>query len=187
MVARSSDLPGVITALMIKKMVEGYSSAFIQTGPDDADPVSIPAMIELAMHDAGRRSWKHLADERIEGEAVLPLGSRFRPLSKDDRHAVDEIFKQEDVRHLVTKLRGSGEPARNRVKGAAFWRKGCRSLGRLRVAALLQVGKGRDRRFRLMDIKEATAAAAPHDEDEAMPEDYAERIQTGALALSPYL
>jgi hypothetical protein len=75
-------------------------------------------MIELAMHDAGRRSWKHLADERIEGEAVLPLGSRFWPISKDERHAVHELFKQKDVRHLVTKLRGSGEPARNRVKDA---------------------------------------------------------------------
>ena len=186
MAARSSDLPGVVTALMIEKMVEGYSDAFELTNECEAEP-RVPMMIRFAVHDAARRSWKHLADERIEGDAVLPLGSRFWPLSQQERHAVDELFERKEFASLAGKLRGHDDVARVRVRDAAYWRKGCSSLGRLRIAALLQVGKGKDRRFCLMDIKEAAAAAAPHDPSAQMPQDFAARVRLGAERLSPHL
>lgn len=187
MAARSSDLPGVVTALMVESMVGGYASAFqADMSPGDKD-VEVPKTIERALHDAARRSWKHLADERIEGEAVLPLGSRFWPLSEDERLEVDEFFEQDDVRKLVTALRHGKDRERVTVKDAAYWRKGCRSLGRLRIAVLLQIGRASERRYALMDIKEAAAAAAPHDQSSQMPADPAERVKAGATALSPHL
>ena len=68
--------------------------------------------------------------------------------------------------------------------------KGCSSLGRLRYAVLLRVGKGRRAKMCLVDIKEAMHAAAPRapdTEDHALPADSAERVVMGARALAPAL
>jgi uncharacterized protein (DUF2252 family) len=187
MAARSSDLPGVVTALMIENMVEGYASAFRPDAAFGEGDVEIPLTVQHALHAAARRSWKHLADERIEGEAVLPLGFRFWPLAESERREVDDLFKSADLRQLAASLRHADLHERVKVRDAAYWRKGCSSLGRLRIAVLLQVGRGKDRRYCLMDIKEAASAAAPHDEGSEMPVDPAERVREGAIALSPYL
>ena len=61
--------------------------------------------------------------------------------------------------------------------------KGCSSLGRLRYAVLLGVGKN----YCLIDIKESVEAAAPGKKSSAVPRDYAQRQVAGARALSPYL
>jgi uncharacterized protein (DUF2252 family) len=47
---------------------------------------------------------------------------------------------------------------------AAYWVKGCSSLGRLRYAVLLNIGQNSSKKMEvcLMDIKEAATAAAPH-------------------------
>ena len=187
MAARSSDLPGVVTALMIESMVEGYASAFRPNTAIKDDEGDIPETVEHALQTAARRSWKHLADERIEGEAVLPLGSRFWQLSEEERREVEDFFERDDVRELVAILRQGRDLERVKVKDAAYWRKGCSSLGRLRIAVLLQVVKGDGRRYCLMDVKEAASAAAPFDPIAPMPADPAERVREGATALSPYL
>jgi uncharacterized protein (DUF2252 family) len=78
--------------------------------------------------------------------------------------------------------------ARVEVLGAAYWMKGCSSLGRLRFAVLLGVGKDRKNDdFCLIDIKEAAPAAAPRSAHRSMPRDNAKRIVQGALKLAPYL
>lgn len=100
---------------------------------------------------------------------------------------MEEFFSDEKIRRLAASLRESGDPDHIRVKDAAYWRKGCSSLGRLRVAVLLQIGKGKERRYCLMDVKEAAKAAAPTDPSADMPSDDGERVCQGALALSPYL
>jgi uncharacterized protein (DUF2252 family) len=67
--------------------------------------------------------------------------------------------------------------------------KGCSSLGRLRFAVLLKVQttkKDQDE-FCLIDIKEATQAAAPRSRAAVMPKDHAARVVAGAKALSPAL
>jgi len=186
MAARSSDLPGVITALMIEKMVEGYTSAFKPGAASDHSEIEVPDVVRHTMHVASRRSWKHLADERIEGDAVLPLGSRFWPLSEKETVEVKRFFASEEAKQLVASLR-SGSDERVRVKDAAYWRKGCSSLGRLRIAVLLQFGKGKSGRHCLMDVKEATAPAAPSDPTAEMPLDPAGRVRQGAKNLSPFL
>jgi len=63
--------------------------------------------------------------------------------------------------------------------------KGCSSLGRLRYAAIVRLGA--DGPPALLDIKEATKAAAPRDAHAEMPRDNALRVVTGARALSPHL
>jgi uncharacterized protein (DUF2252 family) len=73
-----------------------------------------------------------------------------------------------------------------RVVDAAYWRKGCSSLGHLRIAVLVKVGRGRDARHCLMDIKEAIDATAPHVEN-SLPTDNGFRVAIGARHLSPYL
>ena len=189
MAARGSDLPGIVTATMIERMVEGYEAAFApaDTGPHD-DAEAMPKTVRLVMRRAAGRSWRHLADERIEGvEPVIPLGKRFWPLTKAERRAVDELFAEPALQRLVTALRERDDDAPIRVMDAAYWRKGCSSLGRLRMAVLVAVGAGKAERHCLIDAKEAIASAAPKSKTADMPRDNAERVVTGARHLSPYL
>ena len=65
--------------------------------------------------------------------------------------------------------------------------KGCSSLGRLRYAVLLGIGRRREQTFCLVDLKEAIIAAAPTALNAVMPEDQAQRVVTGACNLSPHL
>jgi uncharacterized protein (DUF2252 family) len=92
------------------------------------------------------------------------------------------------VRRLVTSLKSRKDKARTEVLDAAYWMKGCSSLGRLRYAVLLGVGKvsGSDD-FCLIDIKEAIPAAAPRAARSHMPRNNARRVVEGARHLSPYL
>lgn len=186
MAARSSDLPGVTTALMLERMIEGYSKAFL-TNVDDVSSV-MPGTVKALMRQAAKRSWKHLADESIEGEVrQLPIGPRFWPLTRFERESVDAMFAEQRLEDLVSALPNIGTGGKVRVVDAAFWRKGCSSLGRLRVAALLVIGKGKNEVYRLMDIKEAVAPSAPRFPDVVMPIDNGERVVEGARHLSPYL
>jgi uncharacterized protein (DUF2252 family) len=63
--------------------------------------------------------------------------------------------------------------------------KGCSSLGRLRFAVLLGIGTGSDRSYCLIDLKEATSAAAPQGKMAVITD--AQRVVTGATELSPNL
>lgn len=190
MAARGSDLPGITTAHMLEHMVEGYETAF-QPDADDGDAASarrMPTPVKLVMRQAAGRSWKHLADERIEGTRPgIPLGKRFWVLTDEERAAVDELFADDRLRALVTSLRSRKDDAPLRVMDAAYWRKGCSSLGRLRIAVLVAVGKGKSERHCLVDVKEAITAAAPRGDDADMPRDNGERVVAGARHLSPYL
>jgi uncharacterized protein (DUF2252 family) len=190
MAARGSDLPGVTTARIIERMVDGYEQAFGPKAEEQMNDNSddMPKLVRRLMREAARRSWKHLADERIEGtEPTIPLGKRFWPLAKPEFKAIHALFDRENTRRLVTALRSRDGDAPVRVLDAAYWRKGCSSLGGLRFAVLVAVDTGKHERHCLIDIKEAVAAAAPHSERSPMPEDNAERVVAGARHLSPFL
>jgi uncharacterized protein (DUF2252 family) len=189
MAARGSDLPGVTTAHMLEHMMEGYESAFAPRSEAESSDKSsdLPTTVKLVMREAAGRSWKHLADERIEGiEPVIPLGKRFWPLTREERSAVEELFGEAPLRRLATSLRSRDDDAKVRVLDAAYWRKGCSSLGLLRLAVLIAVGTGKAERHCLMDIKEAVAPAAPLSKATTR-RDNAERVVSGARALSPSL
>ncbi len=190
MAARGSDLPGVTTAYMLESMIDGYESAFASAAQGETTDAAgdMPKTVRLLMHQAAGRSWKHLADERIEGvDPAIPIGKRFWPLTPQERSAVEALFAEPDLQQLATALRSRDDDAPVRLMDAAYWRKGCSSLGRLRVAALVAVGRGKAERHCLIDVKEAIAAAAPRSETATMPSDNAERVVTGARHMSPFL
>ena len=120
----------------------------------------------------------------------IPLGERFWALSKEEKTEIEKLFDTEPVRKLITSLKHRDDDAKVRVLDAAYWMKGCSSLGRLRYAVLLGVGPKKDKEFCLVDIKEAVRAAAPAarpTKNTSMPKDFAQRVVTGACNLSPFL
>jgi uncharacterized protein (DUF2252 family) len=187
MAARSSDLPGVVTAKMLGGLVDDYAKAFGRHAPDVAPA---PASISRSMKEARRRSWRHLADERVNGETrAFPIGKQFWPVTREERDAIAVLFASEELQALATRLGYRSDNAGVKLMDCAYWRKGCSSLGLLRYAVLLDVGgeaaQGRD--LCLFDIKEATRPLAPHYDDAGMPRDHGERVVMGACNLSPYL
>jgi uncharacterized protein (DUF2252 family) len=188
--ARGSDLPGVTTARMLEEMMIGYRLALQGTRKQETIESDKPQSIKVVMRKAMSRTWKHLSKERLRDlKPRIPLGDRFWPLAADEVQAIDELFARDDVRALVTALKSRPDDAAIDVIDAAYWMKGCSSLGRLRFAVLLAVagGKSREDEFCLMDIKEAAPAAAPRAGDAVMPKDHAKRVVEGARHLSPAL
>ncbi len=172
---------------MMEQMVDGYRKAIAAPGRalvEHEDAASVRMVLQTSM----KRSWRHLAEERIEDVSPrIPLGDRFWALSDEERAAIDATFAQDDVRKLITCLKQRDDDSKVRVLDAAYWMKGCSSLGRLRYAVLLGIGRRREQTFCLVDLKEAIKAAAPTAPAAAMPEDHAQRVVTGACNLSPHL
>jgi uncharacterized protein (DUF2252 family) len=187
--ARSSDLPGVTTARILEQMMEGYKEGLRHPG---ASPGKSKATtpVRMVLKQALKRKWHNLASERIKDVSpTIPIGKSFWPLSAPEKREVNKLFGTESVQKLITDLHGRHENDEVRVRDAAYWVKGCSSLGRLRFAVLLEIGKHRHRegRFCLIDIKEAIAPAAPRSSKAAMPRDHAARVVEGACRLSPFL
>ena len=183
--SRGSDLPGVTTAHILEQVIDGYKAALRQ----DADAIDdAPKSIQLVMRKSVARSWKHLAEERLEHQKpTIPLGTKFWALSRSERAAITVLFQTPPVRHLATSLKSRDDDAPVEVTDAAYWMKGCSSLGLLRFAVLLTIGSGKKRDMALMDVKQAVAAAAPRYKRQKMPADQAERVVEGAMHLSPHL
>ena len=188
MAARSSDLPGVITAKMMEVLVEGYESAF-RPG-DDLRLGKKPKSVRVALKTAHRRTWKELAHERTQGKTVhIPLGKRFWSASRQERKEITALVESAPARALLTALRHREDDAAIKMLDTAYWMKGCSSLGLLRFAVLLDVNEqaSESSDLCLFDIKEAVTAAAPRYRDAGMPRDNAERVVTGARHLAPHL
>jgi len=188
MAARGSDLPGVTMAGMLEQIMLGYekSLADLCRSPRGRRP----KCVQVVMRQAVAQSWELLAKERIEDtKPTIPLGKHFWPLNAKERAEVKRLFATEEVRRLVTALRSRKNGASIEVLDAAYWVKGCSSLGRLRLAVLVGVGRHSRKNggLCLIDIKEATKPAAPRQADAAMPRDNAVRVLQGARHLSPAL
>lgn len=193
--ARGSDLPGIITVKMLEQLIEGYESAFADDA-NDIEPASLPASIKLVMKESAKRSWKQLAVERLElarkenAKPAIPIGKRFWPLASDEKKAIKQLFEVRALSRLATRIKHREDEADVKVTDAAYWMKGCSSLGLLRYAVLLDVADidnahGKD--MCLIDIKEAIKADAPRDKQAQMPTENAERVLEGARHLSPHL
>ena len=135
--ARGSELPGVTTAHMIESLVEGYEQAFEPdwNGEDDDD---MPDSVRKVIRKSNRRTWKHLARERIaDTSPVIPIGKRFWVLEEDEREGIHQLFADQNLKSLATTLWSRDDDASVNVVDAAYWMKGCSSLGLLRYAVLL--------------------------------------------------
>jgi uncharacterized protein (DUF2252 family) len=186
--ARGSDLPGVTTAKILEELIAGYQSALAGDFDDPRDRSYRPTQIQEILSQSVRRRWRHLAEERIEDvDPKIPLGKRFWALTDDERAGIKSLFAEDSIRKMLTHLRGRDDKHSVKLVDAAYWIKGCSSLGRLRFAALTRIGAGNATTFCLVDLKEAVPAAAPRNKRAKMPRDNAERVVIGARALSPNL
>jgi uncharacterized protein (DUF2252 family) len=157
--ARSSDLPGVTTAKMVEQLVEGYELSFSENGSREEDE-DLPSAVHLAMvrRRAGRGS-------NLRKSASKTPSRAFWPITAAEKKAIEKLFEIGHVHGLATMLRSRDDDAPVVLLDAAYWMKGCSSLGLLRFAVLLGIGKKKDRKLCLMDVKEAAKAAAPRYRD----------------------
>ncbi len=169
--------------------MDGYERALIAPART-ANAVVKPECVRVVMRQAMNRTWKHLAKERLRDlKPNIPRGERFWPLSRDEVQGVKQLFEREGVRQLVASVKARNNDAEIELLDAAYWMKGCSSLGKLRIAVLLNVSNGKRSKddFCLIDIKEAVAAAAPRAPRVRMPDDDAKRVVEGAKHLAPAL
>jgi len=186
--ARGSDLPGVTTAYTLERLMAGYESALAGDFDAEGERALRPGKIKGLLRKSVHRHWRHLAAERLETiKPELPLGKRFWKLTREETKALGVLFQEDGAHALLTALqsRETGDPIA--LVDAAYWMKGCSSLGRLRFAAMVRIGEGPGASLALVDLKEATTAAAPRASEPVMPRDNAVRVVTGAQALSPNL
>ena len=185
--ARGSDLPGVTTARILEELVAGYQSALLFE--TEKDKSHRPKSIQTLLAQSTRRRWQHLAEERLDTvKPTIPLGKRFWALTPTERSALSQMFASDSVKPTLISLRGRAkEDDPIELLDAAYWMKGCSSLGRLRYAAILRIGHGENSTLCLADVKEGVTAAAPRAPKVEMPRDNAIRVVTGARALSPNL
>lgn len=184
--ARGSDLPGVTTAHMIEDMVTGYAQAMVAPGSDRGPE---PDVVRSVRRRAMGRRWRDLAKERFATkEPMIPLGEKFWPLQQSERDALAALVTEPEVAALVLSLDNKDRDRKVRLVDAAYWMKGCSSLGLLRFAALVGLKNAKDRSdYALIDLKQATTPIAPVAKGAKMPTDQAERVVQAARALSPHL
>jgi uncharacterized protein (DUF2252 family) len=179
-------LSGVITAQMTERLVEGYQSCFGERRDDDKEFPS-PDILRVTIKEAAKRSWKDLARERIEDTSPhIPLGKTFWPISKEERRAIEQVFEIKNLFYRISSMGTENDNTVVRILDAAYWIKGCSSLGKARYAVLLEVQGSKKYRC-LIDIKEAINPAAPTQPGATMPAVSSERVVEGARHLSPYL
>jgi uncharacterized protein (DUF2252 family) len=187
MAARSSDLPGVVTARLIEELMGGYLDAILNPSADASPHDS--AAVRFVARQALRRKWRHLRRERIGSKARFPFGPRFLRLVNEEREALERFLDRDRVRKLVTRLDSRDDDAELRVLDAAYWVKGCSSLGLWRAAALVEVRghSAEEGGYALLDIKEAPQSVAAMTPGADVPQHQGERVVQGARALSPGL
>jgi uncharacterized protein (DUF2252 family) len=182
--ARGSSLPGVTTARMIEEMVDGYELALTEAGDQAAEPGVVRSVRRRAL---GRR-WKHLAKERLaDVKPAIPLGRKFWALEAKERAAIEALVGESPIRRMILSLNDRDDDDPLTLVDAAYWMKGCSSLGTLRYAALVAIGEPETGTLALIDLKEAVPPIAPAAPGARMPRDHARRVVAGARALSPNL
>ncbi len=193
---RGTNAPGVTTARMLEAMVEGYEQALTSPGDEFKDlALDAPGVVKRALRQSRSADWTTLAHERIEDVApIIPLGKRFWPLTRRESAATRALFESGELDPLVTRLKHRDDNAEVRLLDAAYWVKGCSSLGLLRLALLLEVRWGKKNfDLSIIDVKEAVKSVSPPSSPQKnaanvkMPRDQAQRVVAGAQALSPAL
>ena len=185
--ARGSDLPGLTTVRVLEQLVLGYTAALLGDFTAEKDRSSRSSQVQAVLARSVRRKWNDLAVERLVEKEHFRTSKRFWALADAERNDLDNLFASEKVRRLLTSLHSRDGDEAVTLLDAAYWLKGCSSLGRLRYAVLVRIGKGRGAQLAVVDVKEAVQAAAPRSAQVPMPDDPSERVLAGARSLSPSL
>ena len=193
MAVRASGLPGAVAAHLVEAISRGYERVLeVRASRRNAALPPPPPSLAKVLKAASKRSSQQLFIERLgRNERVIPIGKRYWPLTDDEHAAVSSFFETEPARKLVTALTGRSDDAPVRLVDAAYWIKGCSSLGLWRCAAVVQVGSSADAKsggsLALMDLKEARPGLAPKAPRARMPKHQGERVVSGARRLAPSL
>jgi uncharacterized protein (DUF2252 family) len=188
MAARSSDLPGVTTARITEDLVAGYERSF--EGDEVSEEIEqLPPPIRLVMKRAVKRTSRRLLEERLgKKRGKFEIGKRFWRLADDEREAVRNLVEQDGVRRLITQLEDRDAELPIKLIDAAFWVKGCSSLGLWRVAALVEYhSEDRTTELALLDLKQAIAPFAPWAAGTDPGFSNGVRVLEGAKKLAPAL
>jgi uncharacterized protein (DUF2252 family) len=114
-----SDLPGLTIAEILEAMIARYEAAFSASGKPGR--LEEPKTIRKANRRAADASWTTLAAEDMDGQNFsLPLGSSFWPLLVEERHEIEKLFRDEELRRLVTEGKGRDDDADVRMIDAAL-------------------------------------------------------------------
>jgi hypothetical protein len=81
----------VTAARILEQIIEGYQAALRQ----DADTIDdAPNSIQFVIKKSVARSWKHLANERLENQKpTMPLSTKFGALSRSEKADIAELFQ----------------------------------------------------------------------------------------------
>jgi uncharacterized protein (DUF2252 family) len=187
--ARDSDLSGVVIAKIMDELMAGYEICF-DGEVNEKKRLPNASTVKVSLKEATRRSWRNLANERIKGTVShFPLGEKFWPISREERRDIEKMFEKEAVLRQLAFASAEDDITTAKVRDAAYWIKGCSSLGKLRYAVLLEFehGSSHAKKHCLIDIKEAVKAAAPRRSGAQMPRIDGERVVEGARHLAPNL
>jgi uncharacterized protein (DUF2252 family) len=191
MAVRASGRPGSVTARVIESIARGYELVLeAKASQREFVLAKPPEQVMNVLREARSRSRKQLFAERIGKDAgEIPIGKRFWPLTSEERRAVEELVSSPETHKLITSLTSRDDEAPVEVVDAAYWVKGCSSLGNWRGAALVRIGESgtKSSALALIDIKQALPALAPRSEDTEQLPHHGERVVAGARALSPAL
>jgi len=189
MAVRASALPGAVTAHVVESVARGYE-VVLEAAASERPFVleKPPAQVLGVIREARARSRKQLFADRIgKANGKIPMGKRFWPLLPEERQAVEQLVASTRAHRLITSLASRADDAELELVDAAYWVKGCSSLGLWRAAALIRVGSEKEKSLALIDIKEAKQPLSPRAPDAELPSHQGERVVTGARALSPSL
>ena len=128
---------------MLEKMIEGYEQAFgeeseardFQKRAAEVNPNRDAALVESIVETSGRGAHRRYQTDNSPGKALLASARKMK--SAKSRNCLNEkTYGGSQLRsvHATTK-------APIKVLDAAYWMKGCSSLGRLRYAVVLGIGE----------------------------------------------
>ncbi len=189
MAVRASALPGAVTGKVVEAVAAGYEEVLeafaLRRPPSLAEP---PPQILALLREARSRSRRQLFAQSLgKVAAQIPIGRRFWPLLPEERAAVERLVSTVKVHDVLTGIGSRDGDDEVRLLDAAYWVKGCSSLGLWRAAAVVRVGRGKRAPVALLDIKEAGPPLAPRAKGAPVTAHFGERVVTGARALSPSL
>ncbi|WP_449411700.1 DUF2252 family protein [Methylobacterium komagatae] len=183
----TAPLSGIAVARMIEAIAVGYVAG-LEDPEEEVGEDEDSAIVETTRNRALGRRWRHLSEERLRGKSArLPRGKRFLDLSPDEEAGFAALLDAPGFRTRVLGLEPDGEETVGLID-AAYWIKGCSSLGKMRLAGLVRISGAKDRaKVALIDVKEGVPYLAPAASGVTIPEDHAQRVVEGARALSPAL
>jgi len=78
-------------AKMLEQIMEGYEEPLVDADPDLRS--RRPECVQVVMRQAVKRTWDHLAKERLEDtHPTIPLGKRFWPVADEEKREIERFF-----------------------------------------------------------------------------------------------